>query len=173
MRLVGPFLALGFTTLMACGSSFTGAPDDGGNAGASDTPAEGSPLDGAGDAPLTTDSMDDTSDAADAAQMGDGPDGCALVPHSNAFESFTDCVPKGTYDLQLAVDACIAYFSPDAGVPCHMAMCGNGVLVVEASNAACIAWAYGGPSTGHVVEGPVDGPPPTCVCPMANDLSWF
>ncbi len=102
----------------------------------------------------------------------DAHDGCALVAHSNGYGGgWQSCEARGAYSVELAMAACASYFGADAGtVPCHTATCGSGVLVVEAENAACIAWAYGGSSAGFAAEGVNAGP---CVCPTSAGMAWY
>ena len=107
----------------------------------------------------------------DARADADAGEACAPVMHANGFGGgWTSCEPRSAYSAELAMEACASYFGPDAGVPCHLATCGNGVLVVEGQNAACIAWAYAGPVAGYAVEGANQGP---CVCPTSAGMAWY
>jgi hypothetical protein len=118
-------------------------------------------------------SVEGSADASSDASVEGGNDGCALVQHADGYgQSFSDCVPFGTYSLQLALDACEAYAQsgvilPDATV-CEPTTCG-GAEVVEFDNEACILWEYSGPAMGFAAEGSVGGP---CVCPTVGGTGW-
>jgi hypothetical protein len=99
---------------------------------------------------------------------------------AGASATFYDCVAQGTYNAQLAMDACLAYAGagqcnvagsyhcaePDGG--------GNlGDLVCSDGNGApsCICWGYDNSVQGFLYSGPGVGSV-NCFCPGAGDPHW-
>lgn len=101
-----------------------------------------------------------------------GAEACALVQHTDGLgQMFTDCVPLGTYDQQLAEDACRAFTGaacnpnvvcpaslPDGGLGGTVAMVGTSAAHVTGS------WGYSGPGAGHVST--------TAPCPTYSDPTY-
>jgi hypothetical protein len=124
-----------------------GAPEagddagDGGDArvvdgGASDA-ADGGPVDGAGA---------DASDASDGGAVTVGPDGCALVTHTNGVgQTWQDCAALGTHnrtEAQSACDALTTTANCTAGTGCNLSY--TGVSVAGSGGAmTTYLWIYG------------------------------
>ncbi len=132
------------------GGDASKAPD-----AAADSRSDTSP-DAEQDAPgdAVADSSGDSAangDAADAQQDGTGATGpcdggTPLVVHSNGFgQTFSDCQPLGTYNVNQAFEACAAS-TGDAGacsIPAGFT-CSGGNLVCAQSGSTCTCWRYDG-----------------------------
>lgn len=109
-----------------------------------------------------TDSRDDVNIVASDAAL-DAVDACTLVQHSDGpgptattglGQTFSDCVPLGTYNQQLADDACQAWGAANGGITMHVDTfpCADGT-----QEAYCVSkygsvarWGFSGPAMGHV-----------------------
>jgi hypothetical protein len=128
----------------------------------SSSPIEGSPtyLDPGLDSSVT--------DAADAT-AADATDACPPVTHSNGLgQTWTDCVPLGTYNAAQAMKACGA--DVDAGGGCYSIMrpCyseGVASVVCSVPSNLTYCWTYAGPYTGYV-SAAANG------CPNGSDPTW-
>jgi hypothetical protein len=83
--------------------------------------------------------------------------GCPIT-HNNGLAQFWDCQPAGSYDAQLAVDACVAFVGAANAASCTQGDCispdgaPDGDLVVCATGTGstdCICWTYSGPNSGY------------------------
>ena len=83
--------------------------------------------------------------------------GCPIT-HNNGIAQFWDCQPAGSYDSQLAVDACVALVGAANIASCTQGQCvapdgaADGDLVVCATGAGstdCVCWTYSGPNVGY------------------------
>jgi len=109
-----------------------------------------------------------------------GDAGCCTgncpVAHNNglslANSAFYDCVAAGTYNLQLAMDACAAFLGSSSG--CQAGACEgsdggiSGNLVVCAYGSDCVCWQYAGQNAG-LVHDPHASSPSNCICPASQE----
>ena len=110
---------------------------------------------GAGGAPVTGGSPG-TGGVADA--------GCATVTHENGLgQTWQDCVPLGTYNLEQATKACEA--SGAASCTKSTGCGGNNETVYGLTLGSLFAhWGYGSVNAGYVND--------TSVCPHDGDTRW-
>jgi hypothetical protein len=90
-------------------------------------------------------------------------DVCVPVTHSNGIgQTWTDCVPLGTYNTMQALKACAAFLG--VSVPaCNVSPvsdCGGGTVSIAGGT-----WTYNGPNEGHVQTSPN-------VCPSVASPMW-
>jgi hypothetical protein len=89
-------------------------------------------------------------------------DACTPVLHSNGLgQSWTDCVPLGTYNEAQAKKACWAAVGPASA----MSLCNVTPSCNEAVFYAVGIWSYAGATAGYVSSMPV-------TCPTVSSPMW-
>ncbi len=94
-------------------------------------------------------------------------DACTPATHNNQEgQTWTDCVPLGTYNEAQAMKACAAFAASVVPlvISCTDSSCGSGAETVEAiGTGLTVFWAYAGPSAGYMAAGG---------CPTGSDPMW-
>jgi hypothetical protein len=113
-----------------------------------------------------------------ATQANCGSNGCCPVQHSNGLgtstSTFYDCVLSGTYNTQVAKDACIAFVGKANAAQCTPGQCvgpdgganGDQLWCSSGSPTDCVCWTFAGPDVGHVHDQGASGQS-NCFCPNA------
>jgi hypothetical protein len=98
-----------------------------------------------------------------------------MYAHANGLgQTFYDCKPAGTYDVDQASAAAAAWpvTAPTKIVNTCTVMGGTTSNVCEQTMSSCACWGYAdtgsAKGTGHVHVNNT----PTCICPSAADPSW-
>jgi hypothetical protein len=88
------------------------------------------------------------------------------VQHNNGLgQTFYDCVPFGTYNITLAMDACNVFAPLGHGGICQGGTCGSDTGVWNYQSADCAGWIFSGPDQG-IVHNSFGT---SCDCPVAGD----
>src|SRR5271155_3117350 len=98
-------------------------------------------------------------------------DACTPVTHSNGVgQTWTDCVPLGTYNETQAMKACAAVYDGDAGTCIPMSSwCGANVVVSNVTGCGTQVWNYQSVDVSR--DGRVNA---SCndTCPQSTDAIW-
>jgi len=102
-------------------------------------------------------------------------DVCGSAPsvvHDNGYgQTWSDCDPLGTYNLEQASEACLAS-TGDPGLCTHYpSACASGAdsVVCGPETGDCTCWSYSGDSIGKTHNSPGGN---NCICPETGDVSW-